>query len=186
MARSCRGATSTTTITRPGVRYTGLMCRRPLGESTVGCRSLWHRIDGKAGHSHCRLPAGRATAGGRHAPPPPASVGATAPASPRVQTLEINKSHNGQLARVRVGNVLVIRLPGDPATGYQWQVASTNSPAVRMTVRPQYSPPASTAAGAAAGHVHVYLPGRAAGNRLDPPLLRPSRDPSRRASDALP
>jgi inhibitor of cysteine peptidase len=70
---------------------------------------------------------------------------------PRVQTLEINKSHNGQLARLRVGNVLVIRLPGNPASGYQWKAAVTNSPALQLTVRPQYSPPASTAGQAAAG-----------------------------------
>ena len=82
----------------------------------------------------------------------------TAPSStaastqPAVQTLQINKSHNGQLARLRVGNVLVIRLPGDPATGYHWQAAKTNSPAVRLTVRPQYSPPAATSGkGAALG-----------------------------------
>ena len=81
--------------------------------------------------------------------PPPASAGAAAPATPRVQTLEINKSHNGQLARLRVGHVLVIRLLGNPATGYQWRAATTNTPAMRLTVRPQYSPPASTAAQAA-------------------------------------
>jgi len=75
----------------------------------------------------------------------PTPAGAATPTTPRVQTLEINKSHNGQLARVRVGNILVIRLPGNPATGYQWQAATTNSPAVRLTVRPQYSPPVSTA-----------------------------------------
>ena len=109
-------------------------------------------------------------------PASPRPAETAAPASPRAQMLEINKSHNGQLARLRVGNVLVIRLPGNPATGYQWQAATTNSPAMRLTVRPQYSPPASTATQAAAtGHVHVYLPGRAAGKRFDPPLLRPSQ-----------
>jgi inhibitor of cysteine peptidase len=73
-----------------------------------------------------------------------------------VQTLEINQSHNGQLARLRVGNVLVIRLPGNPATGYQWQAATTNSPAVRVTVRPQYSPPAPTATGTAAMGTYTF------------------------------
>ena len=115
------------------------------------------------------LPAPRTTLA---APSRPGDSSAT---SPRVQTLEINKSHNGQLARLHVGNVLVIRLPGNPATGYRWQVAKTNSPALRLTVRPQYSPPASTATRHGNGHVHVYVPGRAAGNRIDPPVLPPSR-----------
>jgi inhibitor of cysteine peptidase len=87
----------------------------------------------------------------------PASPSATAPAKPRVQTLQINKSHNGQLARVRVGNVLVIRLPGDPATGYQWRLSTSNTPAVRLTVRPQYSPPASSAAGAATPGTYTFV-----------------------------
>jgi inhibitor of cysteine peptidase len=86
-------------------------------------------------------------------PPPSAAI---APVGPRVQTLEINKSHNGQLARLRVGNVLIIRLPGDPATGYQWQAATTNSPALRLTVRPQYSPPASTATQAASPGTYTF------------------------------
>lgn len=81
---------------------------------------------------------------------------AATPTTPRVQTLEINKSHNGQLARVRVGNILVIRLPGNPATGYRWQAATTTSPAVRMTVQPQYSPPASSATQAAALGTYTF------------------------------
>ena len=86
----------------------------------------------------------------------PTPSGATTPATPRGQTLEINQSHNGQLARVRVGNVLVIRLPGNPAMGYQWQAATSTSPTVRMTVRPQYSPPASTATQAAALGTYTF------------------------------
>ncbi len=86
--------------------------------------------------------------------PPP--FGAAAPTSQRVHKLEINQSHNGQLAKLRVGNILVIRLPGNPATGYQWQAATTNSPAMRVTVRPQYSPPASTATGAAALGTYTF------------------------------
>jgi inhibitor of cysteine peptidase len=87
---------------------------------------------------------------------PPMASGTNAAASPRPQMLEINKSHNGQLARLRVGNVVVIRLPGNPATGYQWQAASSNNTAVRLTVRPQYSPPASTATQAAAVGTFIF------------------------------
>ena len=99
---------------------------------------------------------GRALAMPGTAAAPPAPAGATPPTRPRVGMLEINKSHNGQFARLRVGNVLVIRLPGNPATGYHWQASSTNSPALRLTVRPQYSPPASTAMGAAALGTYTF------------------------------
>jgi inhibitor of cysteine peptidase len=89
-------------------------------------------------------------------PTPPTPQGTAAPQTPRAQTLEINKSHNGQVARLRVGNVLVIRLPGNPATGYQWQAATANSPALRLTVRPQYSPPAPTAGQAAVMGTYIF------------------------------
>ena len=75
---------------------------------------------------------------------PPAEAGTTASPQGKLQTLEINRSHNGQLARLRVGNVLIIRLPGNPASGFQWQVGTANTQAVRLTVPPQYSPPAAS------------------------------------------
>ena len=104
---------------------------------------------------------GRALAGPNPAdtrgPAPPTSVEAAAPTRPRVQMLEVNQSHNGQSARLRVGNVLVIRLPGNPATGYQWQAATTNSPAMRLTVRPQYSSPASTGTSAAPLGTYTFI-----------------------------
>jgi inhibitor of cysteine peptidase len=90
---------------------------------------------------------------------------ATAPSSnpttqaanaPKVQTLEINRSHNGQLARLHVGNVLIIRLPGNPASGYQWQAGTANSSALRLTVRPQYSPPSSGSPTASGTYTFVF------------------------------
>jgi inhibitor of cysteine peptidase len=87
------------------------------------------------------LPAYLAAASSSQAPP--------TSAAPKVQTLEVNRSHNGQMARLHVGNVMIIRLPGNPASGYQWQAGTANTQAVRMTVRPQYSP--SPAGGAAQG-----------------------------------
>jgi inhibitor of cysteine peptidase len=96
------------------------------------------------------LPATLAVASGTPAPSTSA-----APSAPVVQTLEINRTHNGQMARLRVGNVMIIRLPGNPASGYQWQAGTANTQAVRMTVRPQYSP--SPAGGTAAGtYTFVY------------------------------
>jgi inhibitor of cysteine peptidase len=90
------------------------------------------------------LPANLTAASG-----PTAAPTSTAPPSSKVQTLEINRAHNGQMARLHVGNVLIIRLPGNPASGYQWQAGTATTQAVRMTVRPQYSP--SPAGGAVPG-----------------------------------
>ena len=87
----------------------------------------------------------------------PGPAGTAAPSPDKVQTLEINRSHNGQLARLRVGNVLIIRLPGNPASGYQWQAGTANTQAVRLTVAPQYSPPAAGSIAAAQGtYTFIY------------------------------
>ncbi len=81
---------------------------------------------------------------------------ASAPPASKVQTLEINRSHNGQMARLRVGNLLIIHLPGNPASGFQWQAGTANTSALRLTVRPQYSPPASGSAAAAGTYTFVF------------------------------
>jgi inhibitor of cysteine peptidase len=112
------------------------------------------------------------------ATPTPTSTAATPSASPRPQTLEINRSHNGQLARLHVGNVLVIRLPGNPATGYQWQVAPTNSPAMRLTVRPQYSPPAANSPAAAGTYTFIFQAVQPGSGSIRLYSVRPS-DPGR-------
>lgn len=91
----------------------------------------------------------------------PASLMAAASTRPasagKLQTLEINRSHNGQMARLRVGNLLIIRLPGDPASGYQWQVGTSNTQAVRLTVAPQYSPATIGSAGATAAGAYTFI-----------------------------
>lgn len=56
------------------------------------------------------------------------------------QSLELTKADNGKRARVRVGNIIVIRLPGNPTTGYQWQAVPMPNPVVRLIGQPQYAP----------------------------------------------
>jgi inhibitor of cysteine peptidase len=85
---------------------------------------------------------------------PAAQPASAAPTSSKVQTLEVNRSHNGQMARLRVGNVMIVRLPGNPASGYQWQTGTANTQTMRMTVRPQYSP---SPAGAAASGTYTFV-----------------------------
>jgi inhibitor of cysteine peptidase len=93
----------------------------------------------RQGHA-LALPAYLAAASGPAAQATSSPTTSAASSAPKVQTLEINRSHNGQMARLRVGNVLIIRLPGNPASGYQWQAGTANTQAMQMTVRPQYSP----------------------------------------------
>ncbi len=109
----------------------------------------------------------------------PAQPATAAPTSPPAQMLEINKSHNGQLARLRVGHILVIRLPGNPASGYQWQAAKTNSTALRLTVRPQYSPsPSSTTPSTSGTYTFTFQAVQPGSGSIRLYYVRPN-DPSR-------
>ncbi len=53
--------------------------------------------------------------------------------------------------------MLIIHLPGNPASGYEWQVGTTNTPALRLTVAPQYSPPAPAPSGALTPGTYTFV-----------------------------
>jgi inhibitor of cysteine peptidase len=86
-------------------------------------------------------------------PQPPTAPGAAAPSSR--QSLEVTKADNGKRARVYVGNVIVVRLPGNPTTGYQWQAVPMPSPVLRLAAQPQYV--ASPAGVAGGGGTFVFV-----------------------------
>jgi inhibitor of cysteine peptidase len=61
----------------------------------------------------------------------------------------------GKRTRVDVGQTLVIRIPGNPTTGFQWKVASVTGDAVTAQGQATYVP--SVAAGNVAGAGGTYL-----------------------------
>jgi predicted secreted protein len=71
----------------------------------------------------------------------PLALPATAGA-PRPPTLEVTKIHNGRRAICQVGTLIVIRLPGNPTTGYQWTALPASNPVMRLVGPPQYAPAA--------------------------------------------
>ena len=84
------------------------------------------------------------TAGPQSGHPPASSSQTLQPPHPsqtsKPQSLELTKTDNGKRARVRVGNIIVVRLPGNPTTGYQWQAVPLPNPVVRLVGQPQYAP----------------------------------------------
>jgi len=94
-------------------------------------------------------------------PSPGTSAGPAAPgkpgSTPNRQTLEVTRADSGKRARLYVGNALVVRLPGNPGTGYQWQLAPTSSPAVRLVAQPQFvaSPVPAGVMGASGNYVFM-------------------------------
>jgi inhibitor of cysteine peptidase len=90
-------------------------------------------------------------------PPSPAAPGKPESLSNQ-KTLEVTKADSGRRARLYVGNILVVRLPGSPTTGYQWQVVPTSAVAVRLTTQPQYiaSPVAAGVMGGSGTFVFTF------------------------------
>jgi inhibitor of cysteine peptidase len=58
--------------------------------------------------------------------------------APPPQWFEIGKAQNGKRVQVPVGQWVLVRLQGNPTTGYQWQTAAVKGQSVRMMAEPQY------------------------------------------------
>jgi inhibitor of cysteine peptidase len=125
--------------------------------------------NGRQGQALPLPAAGRQTAAATPSPqtPQPAAPAST-PSQPaasrpptagpqRPQTLELTKVHNGQRAKVYVGNIIIVRLPGNPTTGYQWQAVPTANPVVRLMSQPQYVATPQSRGVAGGGGTFVFM-----------------------------
>ena len=113
-AKTAAGARQRLTTARPGGPSIGSMCRRRNGACTVGCPFRLPRGTGRdADVARRRKP--------RRSP-----------------WFEIGKADNGKRAQVPVGQWVLVRLRGNPTTGYQWQTAAVQGQSLRLMAEPQY------------------------------------------------
>jgi len=54
------------------------------------------------------------------------------------QTTELTQADNGKTVKLAVGTSVVIRLPGNPTTGYSWRTAKITGAAVGAAGEPKY------------------------------------------------
>ena len=66
--------------------------------------------------------------------------------------LVINEASSGQTVELSTGQVMELRLPENPTTGFRWHVTSPGGPACRI-VSDTYEPPNLAPPGAGGAHV---------------------------------
>jgi inhibitor of cysteine peptidase len=88
--------------------------------------------------------------------PAPPTPPAAAPAAQPGNWLDIRSDDNGKRARVPLGKNILIRLPGNPTTGYTWQASGVSSAAVRMLGQPQFSAAPATQGKVGAGGTYSF------------------------------
>jgi inhibitor of cysteine peptidase len=127
----------------------------PLGQNSRQGRPLAVPAALAAGQS--RAPSSPSPPASPSSPPSPAAAGKPESLS-KQKTLEVTKADSGRRARLYIGNILVVRLPANPGTGYQWQLVPTSSLAVRLMAEPQFvaSPAPPGIMGASGTYVFMF------------------------------
>ena len=69
--------------------------------------------------------------------------------------IEVSESHDGSVLRLPQGDVLLIRLPENPTTGYRWQFSQSGSGALQVSEDRFEAHPHSDAAAPGANGLRV-------------------------------
>ena len=56
------------------------------------------------------------------------------------ETWQLTEADNGRLLELDVGDTLEITLPGNPTTGFQWEVSAIDSAILRQVGEPEFEP----------------------------------------------
>ena len=63
-----------------------------------------------------------------------------AEASQEQSTIQLTEADAGRLVELRVGDILEVTLPGNPTTGFQWEVSEINSAILEPIGEPKFEP----------------------------------------------
>ena len=55
-------------------------------------------------------------------------------------TIQLTEADAGSLLELRVGDILEVTLPGNPTTGFQWEVSEINSAILEPIGEPKFEP----------------------------------------------
>src|SRR4026209_30371 len=55
-------------------------------------------------------------------------------------TIQLTEADAGRLVELRVGDILEVTLPGNPTTGFQWEVSAINSAILKPMGEPKFEP----------------------------------------------
>ena len=60
--------------------------------------------------------------------------------SSQTSARQLTEADNGRLIELNVGDTLEITLPGNPTTGFQWEVSAIDSAILRQVGEPEFEP----------------------------------------------
>ncbi len=120
------------------------VCTSCGGDTSSGAFKLCHKCSDKLHQCECCIaaldpPAGKA-AGETPATPPPASGSPSKKAEPKSEALELSADQDGKTVTVAKGREIVVRLAGNPTTGFNWKVSEISGAAVKSQGEPIYVP----------------------------------------------
>lgn len=70
---------------------------------------------------------------------------------PELDEIKLTEADHGKEIELKVGQILVVTLASDPASGLRWDIAPLVDPVVKRVGKREYTPPEPEGEGAAAG-----------------------------------
>ena len=85
-----------------------------------------------------------------------------APATPAASSQSLTEADAGRSIGLRVGDKLEVTLPGNPTTGFQWEVGSLDTSVLKPIGEPEYKPSSNAlgSGGQFTFHFEAVTPGQ--------------------------
>jgi len=115
------------------------VCTSCGGDTSSGAFKLCHKCSEKLHQCECCMVAINAPAG-KADDKTPAKGDPDKKAEPKFNALELSADQDGKTATVAKGREIIVRLAGNPTTGFNWKVGEISGVAVKSQGDPTYVP----------------------------------------------
>jgi len=136
------------------------VCTSCGGDTSSGAFKLCLKCSEKLHQCECCIavlapPAGKAD-GETPATPSPTKGAPSKKAEPKSEALELSADQDGKSVTIAKGREIVVRLAGNPTTGFNWRVGEISGAAVKSQGEPTYVPTQHTQRMVGTGGTFVF------------------------------